>query len=216
MIDGRRERFCNLGAWCVLPEHRFNSLRLLRAVLAQEGYHFTDLSPSGNVVGVNERLGFRFLDTTAVLVPTVPLPSWPRRDVISADPAVIERTLEGYALTLYRDHATTAAARHLVLIRDDEWCYIVFRKDRRRRVRAFASILYASNPDLLRRMAGPLGRYLLVHHGVLAMILEQRILARPPRLAVPLKSRRRKMFRSPRLGAAQIDYLYSELVCVSW
>ena len=48
-IDGRAERFCNLGAWCVLPEHRFHSLRLLKALLAQDGYHFTDLSPSGNV-----------------------------------------------------------------------------------------------------------------------------------------------------------------------
>ena len=59
MIDGRVERFCNLGAWCVLPEHRFHALRLLKALLAQDGYHFTDLSPSGNVVGLNERLGFR-------------------------------------------------------------------------------------------------------------------------------------------------------------
>jgi hypothetical protein len=214
-IDGRRERFCNLGSWCVLPEHRFHSLRLLRALLAQDGYHFTDLSPSGNVLGVNERLGFRFLDNAAVIVPAVPFPSRPGRDVVSADPAVIERTLTGDALELYRDHAATAA-RHLVLARDGEWCYVVWRKDRCRQVRAFASILYASNPDLLRRMAGPLGRHLLVRDGVLAMIIEQRIADRPRRLAIPLESRRRKMFRSPRLGPAQIDYLYSELVCVSW
>ena len=32
-------------------EHRFHSLRLLKALLAQDGYHFTDLSPSGNVAG---------------------------------------------------------------------------------------------------------------------------------------------------------------------
>jgi len=36
-IDGRRERFCNLGAWCVLPSHRFHSIRLLKALLAQDG-----------------------------------------------------------------------------------------------------------------------------------------------------------------------------------
>jgi len=53
-IEGRRERFCNLGAFCVLEPHRFHSLRLLKAVLAQDGYHFTDLSPSGNVVKINE------------------------------------------------------------------------------------------------------------------------------------------------------------------
>ena len=46
-ISGRRERFCNLGAWCVLPEFRFHALRLLKALLAQDGYHFIDLSPAG-------------------------------------------------------------------------------------------------------------------------------------------------------------------------
>ncbi len=30
-IHGRSERFCNLGAWCVLPAYRFPSLRLLQA-----------------------------------------------------------------------------------------------------------------------------------------------------------------------------------------
>ena len=73
IVDGRAERFCNLGAWCVLEEHRFHAMRLLKALLAQDGYHFTDLSPSGNVVGVNERLGFRFLDTTTVLMPNLPV-----------------------------------------------------------------------------------------------------------------------------------------------
>ena len=90
-IAGRRERFCNLGAWCVLPDYRFHALRLLKALLAQDGYHFTDLSPSGNVVGLNTRLGFRFLDTTTAVVPNLPWPSRPGRDTISADPALIEQ-----------------------------------------------------------------------------------------------------------------------------
>ena len=32
-IAGRREKFCNLAAWCVLPEHRFQGMRLLKALL---------------------------------------------------------------------------------------------------------------------------------------------------------------------------------------
>lgn len=58
-IRGRVEHFCNLGAWCVLEPYRAHGLRLLRAVLGQRGYTFTDLSPSGNVVEVNRRLRFR-------------------------------------------------------------------------------------------------------------------------------------------------------------
>ncbi|HEX2416416.1 MAG TPA: hypothetical protein VHJ37_14490 [Thermoleophilaceae bacterium] len=216
MIEGRRERFCNLGAWCVQPDYRFHSLRLLKALLAQEGYTFTDLSPSGNVIGVNEKLGFRSLDTSTAWLPNLPLPSWPGRNVISSDPALIERTLSGDELQLYRDHADTGAARHLVLIRGDEWCYVVFRKDRRKKLPLFASMLHVSHPSLFRRMAGPLGRHLLLRHGALATLVEDRIVEQPPQLAIHVPSGRRRMFRSPRLEPAQIDYLYSELTCVAW
>jgi hypothetical protein len=37
LIEGRVQRFCNLGAWCVLPRYRLHSLRLLRRVLEQDG-----------------------------------------------------------------------------------------------------------------------------------------------------------------------------------
>jgi hypothetical protein len=215
VIDGRIERFCNLGAFCVLPEYRFHSLGLLKALLAQEGYHFTDLSPSGNVVGLNTRLGFDFLDTTTALVPNLPWPSWPGRDAISSDPAVIERTLTGHDLQLYRDHAGTRTARHLVLRRGGEWCYVVFRKDRRKSVPLFASILYVSNPELFRRMARPLARHLLVRHGAAATLVEDRVVERP-RPSIGLRAQRRKMFRSAYLEPGDIDYFYSELVCVSW
>ena len=90
-------------------------------------------------------------------------PAGPRR--VSADPAVIERTLTGRELELYRDHARHAAARHVVLIRGDEWCYVVFRKDRRKGLPVFASMLYVSDPELLRRMARPFARHLLLRHG---------------------------------------------------
>lgn len=215
-IAGRRERFCNLGAWCVLPEHRFHSLRLLKALLAQPGYTFTDLSPSGNVVPVNTRLKFDFLDTATALVPALPRPGWLGRGRVSADPAVIEDTIAGDDLERYRDHAGAAAARHLVLVRGDEWCYVVFRKDRRKRLPFFASILYASNPELLRAMDGRLSRHLLLRHGVLAILAELRVVKRRPRLSLMLRSPRRKMVKSDHLTPDQIDYLYSELVCVAW
>ena len=216
LIDGRLERFCNLGAWCVLPEYRFHAVKLLKALLAQDGYHFTDLSPSGNVVGINTRLGFRSLDTTISLVPNLPWPSWPGRAVISSDRAVIERTLTGRDLALYRDHATARGARHLVLKRGDEWCYVVFRKDRRKKLPLFASILHVSNPGLYREMARPLGRHLLLRHGVAATLAEDRVVKQRPRLSFRLHNPRPKMFLSPDLEPDQVDYFYSELVRLAW
>jgi hypothetical protein len=215
-IDGRAERFCNLGAWCVLPDHRFHGLRLLKALLAQDGYHFTDLSPSGNVVGLNTRLGFEFLDTTTTVVPNLPWPSRPGRDTISSDPALIERTLRGADLQRYRDHRGAAAARHVLLARGGEHCHVIWRKDRRKGLPLFASILHVSNPELFRAMAGPLARHLLVRHRLPLMLVEHAVVEHHPRLSRSVDSPRRKMFRSPSLEPAQIDYLYSELVCLSW
>jgi hypothetical protein len=215
-IEGRRERFCNLGAWCVRPEHRLDGLRLLKALLDQDGYHFTDLSPSGSVVALNARMRFEFLDTATALVPNLPWPSWPGRVTISSDPALIERTLGGRELELYRDHAATRAARHLLLRRGDRWCWVVFRRERRKGLPLFASILHVSDPELFRELLRPLSRHLLLRHHLPATLAEDRVVEHRPRAAFSVRSPRRRMFRSPSLDARQIDYFYSELVCLSW
>jgi hypothetical protein len=216
VLDGRRERFCNLAAWCVLPDYRLEGLRLLKAVLRQDGYHFTDLSPSGNVVAINEKLRFEQLDTTTALVPNLPWPTVPGRGRITSDPERIQRVLSNSELELYRDHARTVAAHHVVLTRGDEHCYVVFRRDRRKGLPLFASVLYVSHPPLFRTMARTFARHLLLHHGVPAMLAEERVAGYRPRLSLRLKSPRPKMFRSPSLAPSQIDYLYSELVCLAW
>jgi hypothetical protein len=216
IIDGRTERFCNLGAWCVRQSHRFHSVRLLKALLSQDGYHFTDLSPSGSVVPLNTRMKFRFLDTATALVLNLPWPSWPGRDVVTSDPQALDRALTGRDREVYRGHANAAAARHVLLARGDERCYVVFRKDRRKNLPLFASILYVSNPALFARMARPFFRHLLLRHRILATLAELRVLDHRPRPSLMLRSPRRKMYRSVRLAPEQIDYLYSELVCVAW
>lgn len=215
-IGGRLERFCNLGAWCVLPEYRFYALKLLKALLAQEGYHFTDLSPSGSVVGLNTRLGFRFLDTTTRVVPNLPWPTRPGRYRITADPALLQSTLDGAELQQYRDHLTASAAHHLLLMSADDWCYVVFRKDRRKRLPFFASILHVSNPKLFNEMARPLARYLLIHHRTIATLIERAVVEAQTRPSFEVESPRVKMYLSSSLESAQIDYLYSELVCLPW
>ena len=216
-IDGRRERFCNLGAFCVLEEHRFHSLRLLKALLAQDGYTFTDLSPSGNVVELNRRLEFRSLDTAVALVPNLPWPSRPRRDVVTSDPAVIERTLTGEQLALYRDHKDAAAGRHIVLIRGRR----VVLRDRPQgppqgraavRERAARERPGAAAPDGAAVRAPPAA----APRRARPRWPRSASSGAAPRLSVALRSPRQKMFRSHDLEPAQIDYLYSELVCVSW
>jgi hypothetical protein len=215
LVAGRVERFCNLGSWCVLPDYRSRSISLLNALLAQEGYNFTILSPDEGPQEILAWLRFRFLDTTAALVPNLPWPTLPGRTRISADPDVIERTLAGTELELYRDHAQTLAAHHLVLIRGQESCYVIYRKFRYKGAAVFAIILHVSNPDLFHRALIPLTRHLLVRHGLVATLAELRIIEHKPQLSFKLNNWP-KMYRSSSLEPGQIDYLYSELVCVPW
>jgi hypothetical protein len=214
IIDGRPHRICNLGPWCVTPEHRANGLRLLRSLLRQRGYTFTDLTPSQTVVALNTRLGFTQLDTTTALVPHVPWPTFSRRVRVIDSPNEIEQILNGRDQVIYRDHQATAA-RHVVLTVGDETCYVMFRRDRRRHLPLFASILYVGDCDLFRDCASHFYRYLLLRHGIVATLAELRVVGHRPKGAVMVAGWP-KMCLSEDLAPAQIDYLYSELTCAGW
>lgn len=216
LIDGQERLFCNLGAWCVLDSHRSQGLRLLRALLAQREYDFTDLSPSGNVVALNERLGFTRLDTATAVVPNLAWPSRSSRARVATGADEIERLLDPNERRLFLDHRDAAAAHHLVLVAGGEHCYVVARRDRRKNLPLFASLLYVGNPRLLAAHPMPVRRYLLLHLGALATLEELRIVGIRPRLSVMVPTPRAKMFRSRELGPESVDYLYSELACVAW
>ena len=149
-INGRRERFCNLGALCVADSRRAHAIRLVRAILRQPGYHFTDLSPSGNVIELNRRLGFHSLDNSTAL--QINWPVVPKSSVsLITDEVEIERRLNGRNLQIFRDHRDSAAAHHLLVTRGPELCYVIGRRDRRKRLPVFLSILYVSNAELFSR-----------------------------------------------------------------
>jgi hypothetical protein len=215
-VRGEQLRFCNLAAFCVREDFRSHSFRLLRATLAQRGFEFTDLSPSGNVVALNERLGFAALDTSTRVAPN--LPSVPRRSVtVSDDPAVVAGVLRESDVRVYRDHRDAPAARHIVVIAGGEYSYVMVRKDRRKGLPVFASVLYVGgNTGLLRSAWPQVASHLLVRQGALATLAERRILGFVPRLGVDLSTPRAKMFRSASVPAEAIDYLYSELTLLEW
>jgi hypothetical protein len=214
VVDGRTERFCNLAALCVREDARPHTFRLVRALLRQPGYHFTDLSPSGSVVELDRRLGLRPLDTTTALAPNLPLPV--ARDIrLVTDPERMEELLGEGDRTIFRDHRHALAARQLLLVRGDRYCHLVYRRDRRKRLPLFASLLHVSDVELYRAGAGLVGRHLL-RQGLPLTLVELRLLGhRPPPRAQVLRTARPKMVKST-LDPDRIDYLYSELTCVPW
>ncbi|TFD76542.1 hypothetical protein E3T53_13540 [Cryobacterium psychrophilum] len=215
-VDGEPRRFCNLAAFCVLEEFRGHSLRLMRAILAQQGFEFTDFSPSGNVVALNQRLGFAVLDTATRLTPN--LPRLPRRGLtISDDPTVVAGVLSGRDARVHAEHRDATAARHIVAIREGEYGYLVVRKDRRKRLPLFASPLYVGgSQDLLRAAWPQISSHLLLRHAALATLAERRVLGFSPTLGFDLAAPRAKMLRSKNVRAEAVDYLYSELTLLEW
>ena len=185
---------------------------MLRSLLRQRGYTFTDLTPNPNVVALNTRLGFARLDTETALVPNMPWPVRSRGVRVVDTPNEIDGLLYGRDQTIYRDHAATAA-HHVVLARGDQSCYVMFRRDRYKRLPLFASILYVGNPDLFRDCAPHFYRYLLLRRGIPATLVEVRVVGHRPARSVMVPGRP-KMYLSEDLEPAQIDYLYSELTCL--
>jgi hypothetical protein len=215
-VNDQTENVCNLAAWCVLDSYRSHGVRLLKAMLDQRGYTFTDLSPSGNVVPLNRRLNFSDLDTATALVINWPFARRQQQILITSDPEAIEACLNGRDREIYLDHARAPAAHHLVVQQGERRCYVIFRRDRRKQLPLFASILYIGDTALFQRAAHQVYSYLLTRFGLVATLLENRLGVVPPRFAILLRSSRPKMFRSNRLLADQVDYLYSELTCVPW
>ena len=215
VVRGERHEFCNVAALCVEERARPHAVRLIRAILRQPGYDFTDLSPSGSVVELDRRLGFAPLPTETTLVVNLPRPPG-RRFRLLTRPDEIAARLTGVDATVYADHRSAAAARHLVVVDGDDHCYVVFRKDRRRGLPLFATILFVSDRELFRAASGVVSSHLLLRHGAVGTLVERRVAPVSAPLTRTLAHPRPKMFKSGTLEAADVDDLYSELTCVAW
>jgi hypothetical protein len=118
-------------------------------------------------------------------------------------------------LEIYLDHVRAEAARHLVLIRGEASCYVMYREFRYGDVPVFAMILHVGNPRLFARSVLPFTRHLLVRHRLVATLAELRTIGTRPRLSLPLNNWP-KMYHGASLEPGDVDYLYSELECVPW
>ncbi|NEN04794.1 hypothetical protein G3T36_02820 [Diaminobutyricibacter tongyongensis] len=215
-IEGEGRAVCNLAAFCVLPDYRPHSVRLVRALLGQRGYVFTDFSPSGNVVAMNERLGFRHLDTAGRLLVNLPSPV-PARVRVTDDPAVLSARLRGPDADAFRDHRQAAATRHLLVETDAAYAYLVYRRERRKGLPLFAVPLYVGGERDLLRMAWPRVGAHLLRRGLPFTLAERRLIGfTPSGPGRTFEHNRYKMFRDKGTDGASLDYLYSELTLVEW
>lgn len=209
-IRGKIEKFCNITSWCVLDSHRKFSMQLAMHVVKQEGYHFTDFSPTKVVAGVLQFLKFAPLEDAVAVVPNLPLPSFSGR--VIDDPAQIEKLLDAAQLAVWRDHVQFPWLNHLVFGKPGQWCYLIYKKGC---FKGFSSsrIIYVGDQGAFDQYRSALGWYFF-WKGILTTHVEQRMLKALPRLAMVRSGFNPKQFLSTTLSASDIDYLYSESVAL--
>src|SRR4029450_11558841 len=213
-IRGRIERFCNITSWCVQDAFRAQSMRLAMALTAQNGFHFTDLTPTAVVSKTLQFLNFKPMSERQAIWPNVPRPSGRSGGVrVITDPEQIASVLGPDDARAYRDHRHLPWLRHAAVGRPGAWGYVVWKHTRLKRI-AGAWILAMSDSERFVRYRWAFGSHLLLRHGLPYTRVESRLLPRVPRPSIELSGYRNKVFKSDTLSAADMSNLYSELVAL--
>ena len=212
LIRDQLHRTCNITSWCVLDAYRQQSVRLAMSLMSQEGLHITNFSPTKVVSATLKFLKFKELDDRCAVILNVPWLGTSGARVV-ADPAQIESSLRGEALRIYRDHASFPWLHHVLVGQGDQWCHVIYKRRTFKGLPA-AQILHIGDSQLLAAHLRLLGAHLL-RKGLISTHAELRLLnARPPWPYAVRSGFTPKLFLSPSLRAADIDYLYSETLAL--
>ena len=211
-VRGRELLFCNLTSWHVDDHLRNLSLEMMARCLARPGCTFTTFSPSEKVVAVLRYFKFQRVDAEKVLfAPVSGLSGLLRRPRprISWGGELPARLTDAER-RIFDDHRGYRCG-HFLVERGVERCYFVTVR-RGRGARAFADVLYASDPELLAAAVAWTHVPLALTHGTFLTGLDRRLLGRRPATAIGYRGLRPLMFRSETLAEHELDTLYSELV----
>ncbi len=209
-LGGEPYRFCNITSWCVLEPFRSQSMRLALAVCSQEGYSFTDLTPTEVVAKSLQFLKFRPLDSDRTVMLNVPGISAGVR--LEDDPERIGELLPAPWAQVHRDHRHIPWLHRVALLTPDGVCYLIFKKKTVKGLPS-AEVLVVSDGEQFLRGFGRFAAHAM-GRGMLSTRVESRFLPRRPALSKDLSGYRQKMFRSDTLQAADIDNLYSEIMAL--
>lgn len=208
MVRGKSELFCNLTNWCVLPNFRNESLRLLFAIHGQAGQTIINLSPSDEVQRMLGAMRYRPLDTFKLF--TLPLlQPWTLTGTgkLIWGQSRMEQHLDESGRKIVRDHLGTGC-RFLLIIQNGETCLVVSKKRHKRQL-TFTEILHAGNSALLRKNFERVKLGLLFRDRTPLLAIDERLLK--SRLPLMLPYRRASFLKSAHALPEDVDNLYSEI-----
>ena len=210
VIDGKIVRVCNLTNWCVTPEFRKSSMRLVSAILEPENMIFTQLSPLPEVQPIFEWLGFKLLDEVKWF--SFPggnlltlMNRWRASVICSRNQ--IEARLQGVELEIFRHHQRKDI-QHTLVVEGAQHLYVVSHK-RKKKGLTFSEILYVSSQELLWRHFESVKLSLLTRDRALLLACDERIFGKRPPCA--LRYRKVTQIKDNGISDVKIDNLYSEV-----
>ncbi len=211
-VNGKIERFANLTTWKVKEAYRSESIFLLMQFLRQKDLTVTGRTAAKEIFAIQEKLGFKNLDSTIKIVPTF-IGTLKRNNGISSccDPKELENRLNDSDLQLYQDHKEYKC-RHMLVYGNGSYCYIVYSPVQKRHVR-MAHIHYVSNLAVFLENLSLVKSRLLIHDRIPFLWIEERFLrGREVPFAFEYKSRFTHLYKSNTLAREDIDNLYTELI----
>jgi hypothetical protein len=210
-IRGQRHRFCNIHSFAVDPEFRKLSLPAMKRLLDQPGYSFTCFSASPGPLEILQFFKFHVVDATKVVfTPASGLTRLVTSGVRLYRGAALLERLGPSERAIVRDHAGYRCG-HFLLEAHEGRCYFVTVR-RGRDVRAFADVLYASNPGLLAACIAHAHVPVGLTHRTALIGLDRRFVPEPPAGSFLYGRVAPFTFRSTVLQLEDIDMLYSEFV----
>jgi len=217
LINDKVEKFCNLTSWFVCKDYRSRAIFLILPLRAMKDYTITDLTPSKNVYKIQNKLGFKDLETKGrLLLPFGRRLFQPKYSPINLthDLAAIQQKLEGQNQKIFNDHKHYPCF-HFLLTGKDRCCYIIYTILRRRRIQ-HAHLHYISDPDLFALTYRDIRKSILSHAKARFLLIDSRLVKNKKLpLSICLPYRAPKQYISSTLKPEQIDNLYSELVMLN-
>jgi hypothetical protein len=211
-IDGRLERFCNPHSWCVLDEHRHAGIKLVLALLAQRGYHFTMFTPNPKVAQVFVGLRFRALDERLLYFPNLPALPAAGGSFVEARSTHIAACLGGAAAQEFAAHREIPWLNFVAFGRPDDACLAIYKRGRWKKMPC-AMLAHLSDAAAARRH-GHLLRSHLLGRGFLVSRIEARFVAEAPPLSYRTRRTQPKLVSTRTLDDTRIRDVYSELMAL--
>ena len=203
--------FCNLTSIAVDESHRKLTLQLFNALFKRKELSITCFSASDRIAKILEFFKFTHRPSDRVVATLASSLRGLRhlRDVdVVTDLATLATELDPVQRKISQDHAPYRCAQ-VLLVRGTRRCFVVTGR-RGRGVKAFADVLYASDPELLVELLPFLHAPLFAMHRTALIGIDQHWVKHRPFGSFVYRKLRPTYWRST--AVSSVDLLYSEAV----